>query len=51
MINSIILEILLRKIETKEINPQTNKQFEISDIKIEEYKIKINELLDEQNRI
>jgi hypothetical protein len=36
--NNILVEILVRKIKNKEINPNTSQPFSINDIKIQEYK-------------
>ncbi|AGF54806.1 hypothetical protein HMT_42 [Clostridium phage HM T] len=38
MINQIYVEMLVNKILTKEINPNTGDLFKIEDIKIAEYK-------------
>lgn len=38
MINQIYVDMLAYKIFTKEINPLTDKPFEIEDVKKEEYK-------------
>ncbi|MGL5086284.1 MAG: hypothetical protein ACRC68_11320 [Clostridium sp.] len=38
MINNMYVEILAIKIFIKEINPNTNNEFKIDDIKKEEYK-------------
>ena len=56
MINEIYVEMLATKIQTKEINPNTNEAFKIEDILKEEYKEpilnKIKELQDkEQERL
>ncbi|MFT8347676.1 hypothetical protein [Clostridium saccharoperbutylacetonicum] len=38
MVNSILVEILINKIISSEINPSTNEAFKVDDIKNAEYK-------------
>lgn len=38
MVNNIYVEMIANKIFLKEINPNTNEEFKIEDIKKEEYK-------------
>lgn len=45
MVNSIIVGILVRKINSKEINPKTNKAYVLEDIKKEEYKAEVQKQL------
>lgn len=45
MINSIYVDILVNKIITKEINPNTGQPFKIEDIKIIEYKTAVESKL------
>lgn len=45
MIKQYIVDILIRKIKSGEINPITNQPFKIEDVKLEEYKIVVNEEL------
>ncbi|WP_202127852.1 hypothetical protein [Clostridium sp. C2-6-12] len=38
MVNPILVEILINKINSGEINPNTNEAFKVGDIKSAEYK-------------
>lgn len=46
MINNIYVEMLAIKIFNKEINPTTGKPFIVEDIKKEEYKTPVQEMVD-----
>ena len=41
-----LVDILVKKIQTKEINPTTGLPFTTEDIKIAEYKIEVERILD-----
>lgn len=38
MVNPIIVNMLVKKIQTGEINPNTGEPFKLEDIKIQEYR-------------
>lgn len=46
MINNIYVEMLATKIFNKEINPATENPFILEDIKKEEYKAPVQEMVD-----
>lgn len=47
MIRSDFVEMLVRKIKNAELNPLTNKPFALEDIKLDEYKIEVENKLKE----
>lgn len=47
MVNKIIVDMLVRKIKTGEINPNTGQAFKLEDIKLPEYKTEIEKILNQ----
>lgn len=50
MINQFIVNMLIRKITSGEINPNTGKAFKVEDIKIVEYQNAVQENFNNCNR-
>lgn len=48
MVNKIIVDMLVRKIQTEEINPATGQAFKIDDIRLQEYKTEVEKILNQQ---
>lgn len=46
--NQYVIELLVRKIKTGEVNPKTNSPFKLDDIKIQEYKEAVQLIFDLQ---
>ena len=48
MVNSIMVNMLVRKIQAGEINPSTGQAFRLEDIKLQEYKSEVEKILNQQ---
>lgn len=52
MVKQYLVDILVKKIKTQEINPKTGQPFKTEDILVAEYKVAVeNELLKEEGLI
>lgn len=51
MVNQIIVDILVNRIMNGGINPKTNQSMVVADIKIEEYRIAVENKILELNQV
>jgi hypothetical protein len=51
VVKQYLVDILVKKIQTQEINPKTGQTFKVEDILIEEYRIAVENALLESEKV